>query len=161
MRQCTSKFKIEPIKREIRKHIKLSRKNIIGQYIGISADEASRRKDSRDARIKNVYPLVELGISRSDCKTYIKKNYDKVPPRSACLFCPFHSNTEWERLFQNPDYAEIIINYEKTMQDTYSKVTNFRGKPFLHNSLQSIETKPFENQTMNLFINECEGYCGV
>lgn len=161
MRQCTTGYKIQTIKKEVRKHIKLSKNSIVGQYIGISIDEASRMKASRDRRIENIYPLVELGLNRSDCKKYIENNYGLTPPRSACIFCPFHNDNEWKKLFEVEEYKTKIIEYENRLQKSYSQVHNFRGVPYLHRSYTSISQEPFKSNNLNMFENDCEGYCGV
>ena len=72
-RQCTTNYKIRPIRRRIRELLGLRPRQrvpagtTVELWLGISTDEAMRMKDSRDRWMTNRYPLIEAGISRSDC----------------------------------------------------------------------------------------------
>lgn len=62
-RHCSMDLKITLL---IREGKRLAGKgNRAVQWIGISTDEVERMKDSRDARIDNRFPLIELGMSTS------------------------------------------------------------------------------------------------
>lgn len=56
------------------------------------------------------YPLVDLNMTRKDCLQWMKDNGYPQPPRSACTFCPYHSNAEWLRIKnETPDeWAEVV-----------------------------------------------------
>ena len=64
--------------------------------IGFSAEEAERRIDP-DEKVKpfirncieRVYPLDELGMTREDCREYIRSKRHPVPFPSLCKFCPY------------------------------------------------------------------------
>ena len=64
-------------------------------WLGISTDEAMRMKDSRDRWMTNRYPLIEAGMSRSDCADWWATRYDRPLERSACVACPFQSRQRW------------------------------------------------------------------
>ena len=72
-RQCTDNYKIRPIRRRIREMLGLRPRQrvpagtTVELWLGISTDEAIRMKDSRDRWMTNRYPLIEAGMSRSDC----------------------------------------------------------------------------------------------
>lgn len=163
MRQCTSDFKIVVIQRKIRQ---LSNGNPVEQYIGISWDEIHRIKDSRKKYIVNLYPLIEKRIRRIDCLRWMESHGYPEPPRSACTFCPYHSDREWLRLKnEEPEEFQQAVEFEKDYQQTYSQIHNFRGTPFLHRSLKPLSEVDFDPQKnqmeMDFFGNECEGMCGV
>ena len=86
MRQCTTEFKINPIRKALRKY-----KPVI-QWIGISLDEAHRMKPSRDDWIENRWPLIDLRMKRHDCLRWMQEKGYPQPPRSACVFCPYMSD---------------------------------------------------------------------
>jgi len=162
MRQCTSDFKIIPIQRKIRE---LRGKEQVSQWIGISLDEVSRMKPSRKKYITNRWPLIELRMTREGCLQWMSKNGYPIPPRSACSFCPFHSDKEWLRLKnEEPEAFQEAVDFEVKYQETMKKVTGFRGTPFLHRSHLPISQINFGASThgqRELFNNECEGMCGV
>ncbi len=139
---------------------------LVVQYIGISKDEATRMKPSREPWIRNRWPLIELGLSRNDCLNWMRENEYPEPPRSSCVFCPFHNDREWRRLKdEEPEEFQKAVEFEIALQDGKAKSQNFRTTPFLHKSLIALEAIDFStlserNGQMNFFENECEGYCG-
>tara|TARA_R100000049_G_C1853265_1_gene19671 strand:- start:113 stop:505 length:393 start_codon:yes stop_codon:yes gene_type:complete len=129
--------------------------------MGISVDEVSRMKPNRMPYITNVYPLVDLKLTRQDCKKWIKKHYNIEAPRSACTYCPFHNDQEWREMKEyNPEEFKEVIEFDKRIR------LNSRDKDvqvYVHQSCQPIDQVNFskkDNQP-SLFINGCEeGYCG-
>ena len=75
-RQCTDNYKIRPIRRRIREMLGLRPRQrvpagtTVELWLGISTDEAIRMKTSRDRWMTNRYPLIEAGMSRSDCLSW-------------------------------------------------------------------------------------------
>ena len=100
-RQCTTNYKIRPIRRRIRELLGLRPRQrvpagtTVELWLGISTDEAMRMKDSRDRWMTNRYPLIEAGMSRSDCADWWAARYDRPLERSACVACPFQSRQRW------------------------------------------------------------------
>lgn len=103
MRRCTEIYKIDVIKRAVRRAYGWPIK--VQQYMGISLDEAIRMRDSRVQYITNVYPLVERGWTRAACGEWLSEHYPEIPVgRSSCYFCPFHDVAEWLNIADNaPD----------------------------------------------------------
>jgi hypothetical protein len=108
-RQCTNEYKLTPIKARVRELLgaqvdaagrvgRVKRGRVIDNWVGISADEAGRIRPSDVAYMRRVDPLVELmptPWSRTACLSYLTKRWPHPVPRSACIGCPYHSNTEW------------------------------------------------------------------
>jgi hypothetical protein len=163
MRQCTLGYKLNVIFREVRKRIGRKKDAICDMWIGISLDEVERMKHSRKNYIRNRYPLIDLRMTRQDCLRWMTKNGYPTPPRSACVYCPYRKDQEWERLkTMEPKEFEKAIHYEKALQKTMSNVSNFRGVPFLHRSCVPLDQVNFiKANEPDLFTNECEGLCGV
>jgi hypothetical protein len=162
MRQCTSKFKIEIIEREIRRLRRADQE--ICQWIGISVDEAHRMKPCRLSYVTNIWPLINIGMTRSDCLDWMERQGFPRPPRSACIFCPFHNDAEWLDLKENqPKEFERAVIFEKQFQIAVSHTKKLGGKTFLHRSLVPLDQVDFkaDPNRVNNFGNECEGVCGV
>lgn len=164
-RQCTLTLKVEPV-RSIAKKI-AGRKTPINMWLGISMDELRRMKPSRDKRITNTYPLIDKRMSRSDCLTWMAAKGYPTPPRSACVYCPYHNDHEWKRIRdESPSEFAGACAFEKRLQATYAKLP-LDGVPFLHESRQPLESIDFDELTAtpllpkNNMNNECEGMCGV
>ena len=121
-RKCTADFKIEPIRRHLRTMcgIKRGQKQCtVTQWIGISYDEMGRARASADPWCQMRFPLLERDMTRDDCLAWMKSHGHPEPPRSACLFCPFHSDHEWARI-KSGDQNEwkYVQDFERRMQQT-------------------------------------------
>ena len=162
-RYCTLDFKVDPIRRYVRSQVGKKGKAIV--YIGISRDEVIRMKPSQVPWIENRWPLIDLGMTRKDCLAWMEKNGYPTPPRSACVYCPYHSDAEWRRLkTDEPEAFQTAVDFEKRYQIALSTTTLLRGTPYLHRSGQALETVDFDavdNQMDLVWGSECEGMCGV
>lgn len=168
-RSCTADYKIAPILKNLRHlcGIKRGEKAVkITQWIGISYDEIQRMKPSRDDWTQHRWPLIEKEMRRHDCIAWIKKNGFPEPPRSACVYCPFHSDKEWRRLkITEPKEFFRAVEVERELQRTKALTDKMRSVPWLHRSCQPLDQIDFSNDTdkgqLDMFGNECEGMCGV
>lgn len=167
-RKCTLDYKIQPIFRKARELGGVPRQKRSGvyvvQWIGISTDEVLRMKPSRESWAVNRWPLIEMGISRQMCLEWWAKEKLPTPPRSACVFCPYHNDNEWVRLkTEEPVEFDRAVKFERRMQKAHDKTEVSRGVPFLHRSCIPIDKVKFEpkEKPTNLFNNECEGMCGA
>jgi hypothetical protein len=161
MRQCTLDFKIDEIHRQYNRLRDRKSKEQVVQLIGISLDEYQRMKPSRRTWVSNEYPLVDRKITRQQCLQWMLDNGYPMPPRSACVYCPYHSNHEWRNLKENdPESFERAVEYEKKYQAALTQV--MRGTPYLHRSCKPLDQVDFGTPDKgDAFNNECEGMCGV
>lgn len=164
-RQCTVRFKIEPIQRFVRKLAKQEPSRIPAeQWIGISMDEVIRMKPSRVPFIENRWPLIEKKMTRQDCLAWAKAAKLPEPPRSACVYCPYHSDAEWERLrTQEPKEFSRAVKLEREFRVSWGKQNALQNADvYLHRSCVPLDKVKFEvKATKDSFGNECEGMCGV
>ena len=99
-RQCTSEYKIRPIKGEVRRRLGYPHPARVpaGVYaqmaIGISVDEIGRARDADVAYMRNTFPLLDLGWRRSDCMRYLQANGWAGTPKSSCGFFPIRSSCD-------------------------------------------------------------------
>ena len=158
-RHCTMDFKIVPIQRYINMIRGTAR---VSQWLGISKDEAHRMKPSQKAWMDNRYPLIELEMSRLHCLEWMQRRGYPKPPRSACVYCPFHSDDEWLRLkTEEPQEFDRAVAFEKKYQAAAAQ-TRLDKIPFLNNRRIPLDTIKFEaGKNSELFGNECEGMCGI
>lgn len=170
MRTCTVDFKLRPLLKAQRKlaGIKRGQKTVgVVSWIGISTDEAMRMKDSREPWATNRYPLIELNWSRKQCLDWWAEEKLPAPPRSACVFCPFHSDEEWKRLkYHNHAAFNAAVRFEQDIQAAKTETDNFLSTPFLHRSCKPLGEVNFmseakTNPQLDMFNNDCLGMCGV
>lgn len=139
---------------------------LVIQWIGISLDEVQRMKPARYPWIKHRWPLIELEMTRHDCKRWLSAHGYPEPPRSACRYCPFKSDNEWRQQRENePIEFQKSVQFERQLQAVKAASDNMGGVPFLHASLKPLDQVDFSTDTDKgqgvLFGNECEGLCGV
>lgn len=169
-RGCTFDFKAKPLDKYIRKRFEVPRgykgEPFLRQWYGISADEAQRMRESQDKWRVFDYPLVRMGWTRDVCQRYLQgKGVDA--PRSACVFCPFHSNGEWSRLKGDEDEWDKIVAFERAVHEAHEAhgaVAGLETRPFLHRSRIPIDEVDFDGGQQSMwqsFDNECAGVCGV
>lgn len=154
-RQCTSQWKINPINKAIRKLYPNKRPNKpVALWLGISTDEIGRMKENRLKSIENVYPLIEMGLSRQDCYAILEK-YGYPQVKSSCFMCPY----QVKRWHENPE-LDKAIGYEKSLQAN----NPYREIPYLHPSCEPLEVavnKQLNQTNLFTFDDECDGHCGL
>ena len=120
-RTCTNQFKIQVIHKALRPY---KGKEPVNVWIGISTDEAHRRKESRVKWINNVYPLIDNGISRKDCDAAMVEIEMPIPPKSGCYFCPFNRTTRWREIrIHTPDLYQRAIALEENARQRVPGMT--------------------------------------
>ena len=172
-RQCTSKYKIDPINHYLRSRIgaepgkRAPKDKVVEIWMGISVDEVFRQRESREEWANNRYPLIELGFSRAQLYDWFKRNYpDRYLPRSACIGCPYKSNAEWRWLQVNdPKSFEDAVFIDRALREipVVKNAIARQSSAYLHRSRIPLGEVNFENQQDydDLMLQECEGVCGV
>lgn len=170
-RACTIDYKVNPLIKAMRRlggARQRQKHTSVINWIGISSDEISRMKTSPKVWYIHRYPLIDMGMTRKDCINWMRDNGYPEPPRSACVYCPYHSNAEWSRLkrLQPNDFAKAV-EFEKQFQQLHAKAEHsnkINGVPFLHQTCVALDAVDFDKSpqqgSLN-FNNECEGMCGV
>ncbi len=177
-RSCTYDFKIKPIFKTIRHRCEIKRgqkETTVTQYIGISYDEMQRMKISPNAWAQNRWPLVEKKMKREDCLKWMRSNGYPEPPRSACFYCPFHSNEEWLKLkTEDPEHFSKAVAFDREVRAlNKAHPGGMEMDLYLHRKCMPIEDLDFaklieakkkkptaENIDFD-FSSECEGMCGL
>lgn len=133
---CSVRLKIDPFYNFLEEHIskkynvpygrKKGFKSFASQYkkinvlIGFAKGEEGRCETKEFTQvwkrmaIRQLYPLIELGMDRYDCHKYIQSLGFKLCPPSNCMFCHWASLQEllWLYRFRR-DYWNQWVQYEK------------------------------------------------
>jgi hypothetical protein len=160
-RQCTGDWKIAPIHRWIQAH---RNRQPVDLLMGISLDEVQRMRDSDVKYLRNVYPLVDLRMTRADCMRYLTDHGLPVPPRSACVFCPLQSARDWRAVKTHAGDWQKAIEADETIR--YGRMHGKRGaEMFVHRSLRPLRDVDLrteqEKGQMDMFDSDCSGVCFV
>ena len=157
-RQCTQNYKIAPVRRKIRE-LRGDSKDVVELWIGISVDEIERMKPSGVKYIEHSWPLIDKRMSRSDCLSCLEYNGYPLPAKSACYHCPFRSDASWASMKKNkPELFDRAVDLDKTLR----VLPRIRSETYLHRSMKPLDEVVFEDEDqMDMFVNECTGYCGL
>lgn len=176
-RQCSKEYKTEVIGKVLRREIlglqpgRPPKGVKVHQYIGISADEAGRatrmqRNVPAPKYIQREFPFVDQFATRGELKTWLAPRVPHETPRSACVFCPYHDDAEWQRIKEQPDEWARACEIDRGLRGEYVANRDMDQTMYLHRSCKPLELvqlkpQPKSNQTAMNFWAECEGMCGV
>lgn len=157
-RQCTSEYKLKPIKREVRRLLGYPHPAPVpkGTYaevaIGISTDEVGRARDSDVKYMRNVFPLLDLGWSRKDCERYLSANGWASVSKSACIGCPFHGNRQWREMRDKyPEEWADAVEFDAAIRNGAARANAngrvLRGSMYLHRSRVPLDQAPIDRVT--------------
>ena len=179
-RSCTEKYKIRPVMRKVRELMGLIKgqrsRTPVNLWIGISTDEAIRMKPAQVQYVKNIWPLIDAGMTRQNCLSWMKKNNYPMPGKSSCIVCPYHDDKTWREMKINEpeEFSQAVkydVQYRNEIEGWAIDKKDLRKKDegfqvFLHRSLKPLGEIDFRNledmgQQRLEFGEECEGMCGV
>lgn len=174
-RQCTSEYKIQVVDRCLRRDIlklaprkRIPRGTEIHWYFGISLEEARRTKGIMKRMAQTPwatahFPLIERGMTRADCHRWMEGRVPHKVPRSACVFCPYHDDQEWQRIKTHDPIAwDRAVQIDRGLRSGNVKNRKVTQPMYLHRSLVPLELVEFKKESpLPLFTEECEGMCGV
>ena len=174
-RQCTDHYKIRPIHHAVKRLLRVdpARRMPAGisveTWLGISAEEVLRMRDSHVGWNVNRYPLVERGMTRYDCLEWFAERYSDRPlARSACAGCPFRSDEEWISLkTSDPDLFEDAVELDRRLRDGDAPTAStIEHVAFLHRSHKPLDeaverAEHLKKLQPRLWVDECQGVCGV
>ena len=176
MRQCTADYKIKPVTKKVRELLgykkgeRVDLKEVkVEMLLGISTDELRRMRMNRLRYIDNQYPLInDFGMSRQDCIAWMKDNGYPMPAKSACYFCPFHSQSTWKEIKENdPELFQKAVEMDKKIRDQekYKIKNKYKDELYLHRSCEPLDKALEDDGQLDMFDGFktiCdEGMCGV
>lgn len=175
-RQCTYDYKIRIIDDYIRDRIyglpKGSRRPKTELWHGITTDEIERMTYPREAWKTNIYPFLGYYTGHNgDCETLswaspmsrqeVSRWYGRsrlpLPPKSACVFCPYQSDSSWARKkkFAPEDFQAAVRVDEAIRNSTRKGITR---PVFLHRSCKPLAEVVFDGGDDTEY-GECSGTC--
>jgi hypothetical protein len=144
---CSNEWKQRPVRRWLRERGVTD----CDLWLGISIDEADRQKPSGLLWMRHVYPLIDLLVSRSECRRLIAAQGWEQPEKSRCYMCPWQGRAEWNGL-SPADRARAIRLDEEIREEN--------ADMFIHKSgLPLAEAFEFEANEPSLFDGCDSGHC--
>ena len=176
-RQCTVEYKVKEVNRAIRKLYGLKPHQptpATELWMGITVEELSRLRQPRYHWQTFVYPFCSyrtttagthstsynLRYTRHDCQRWLWSRHLPVPVKSACYFCPYHSDHSWLQLKRTqPDEWDKAVELDKIVRDSRGK--GVQHSIYLHRSCKPLDEVDLNENQPDLFTSECEGHCGT
>lgn len=170
-RKCTKDYKIDPIEAKIRELLGVRKGQRVPtghqcvQWVGISLDEIGRMRESSKRWVRNHYPLVDRRMTRHDCLLWLQRAGHPPPPKSACVFCPYRSNTQWQVMQrEHPEDFAAAVAFDAALRDGAKRLPGVTGAAFVHRSFLPLEAGLEASRDTSGQLNwldECTGMCGV
>lgn len=184
-RQCTGDYKIDVVERCIRREVlglkprqRWPKDVLVHQLFGLSFEECGRagrvakqfQVGNRKGKSIPLFPLIEMEMTRGACLKWLREyGVPHEVTRSACVFCPYKSNAEWQRLKDGPQEEwSRAVEIDRLLRVGSSKQAyGMKNPQFLHRSCVPLEEIDFRtpeqrgDQGTLGFMAECEGMCGV
>lgn len=153
-RQCTSEYKLSPINRKVRELLganppdyrRVPKGRVCEQWIGFSTDEIQRVSDKdRVSYITKRYPLLDLGMSRTDCDRWLRRHGWTSVTKSACVGCPFHGNRQWREIRDHhPDEWADACQFDEAIRNGGANGLPEGAEAFLHRSRVPLDQAPID-----------------
>lgn len=177
-RQCTKEYKVDVIDRFIRREIlglppgeTVPKDVLLIHHIGISLDEIGRtarirKRFAAKPRTTVRFDLIEREMTRKDCVEFLASRGVKYRLRSACVFCPYHDDIEWQSIKEEPEDWELSCETDENLRRPGIACNRkARQKFYLHRSCRPLRSIDFSNPPrpalfQSGLFQECEGMCG-
>lgn len=172
-RQCTNEYKIMVVDDNIRKlqgKEKGQSFDPVEIWMGISLDEMDRINGSHRKNVTKVFPfcgyshngkLEKLdidGMTRGEINKWMTEMGYKIPVASSCTFCPFHTDSEWQEIKNNPSDFRKAVKIDRVHRDMSQR--GLKDKLYLHRSLKPLDEVDFTKGQYEIGY-DCYGYCGA
>lgn len=155
-RQCTSEYKLAPIRRKVRELLgapppdfkRVPRGRVVEEWVGFSADEIGRVNDNAPLYLRTRYPLIERGMDRRACERYLADRGWGAVSKSACIGCPYHGNAQWRNLRDNhpAEWADAVA-FDEAIRKGGARGLPLNGEAFLHRSRVPLALAPINRTT--------------
>lgn len=165
-RQCTNDYKIQAVNRKVRELLGYKPRQrvqeVVHMWKGITVDEIQRVKPILNPKYTVAeHPFVEvLEFDRSNCIAYVERVLGFTPKKSSCVICPFHDNMYWlEIKKEEPEEFEKACILDEKIRSGLK----YKDQLYLHKSRKPLREVDLQEDQMTIddFVNECEGFCGI
>lgn len=133
---CSTEWKARVVER----HLRATGVTGAVSWIGFSLDERHRVKGTGRPPWYRRYPLLELGLTRTDCERVIQAAGLPLPSKSRCWMCPHQSNAEWREVRDEwpAEWRQAVA------LDAEIRAADERGGVFLHASRRPLAEADLE-----------------
>lgn len=142
-RQCTHEYKLAEINRELRRLLgakppafrSVPKGRVAEVQVGFTIDEIGRVNDRSPRYIRLRYPLIELGMTRPDCRRWLVGRGWTSVGKSSCIGCPYLSDEEWRDMRDHrPDEWADACAFDEAIRGGGANPLPAGSSAYLHRS---------------------------
>jgi hypothetical protein len=156
-RQCTSEYKLTPIRRKVRELLgakapdfrRVPKGRVAEQWVGFSTDEIMRVSDRDQVSYVTVrHPLLDLGMDRKACERWLRAHGWTSVAKSACIGCPYHGNRQLRELRDTrPAEWADAVEFDEAIRKGGARGLPLAGEALLHRSRLPLSVAPIDRVT--------------
>lgn len=165
-KQCSKEFKVRPVEHWLRDQLGVApgkrgpAEPVVELWIGISRDEIDRMGRSERKWIHHRHPLIEMGMTRLDCRRWLSERQYRAS-KSSCIFCPYRDMPAWRAMKANdPEDFEDACQIDEAIRAGFPGMV---GEAYVHRQLVPLRDIDTSDAQMELELSdeayECEGHC--
>lgn len=139
---CSKEWKARVVRRYLTEQAKLASYDL---WLGYTIDEFERMAHNETKAVTNVYPLIDLRLTRADCISLVEAYGWPKPPKSACWMCPNRADFSWlEMKREDPEDFALAVAFEKEVQQRDPHI-------WLHSSGKPLDAANFNEDQLDMF----------
>lgn len=162
-RQCTNEYKIAQVDMAIREYLQVESLrgckilNNPEQLWKVHVYPFTGYEIGRDASLR--LPGSQcLVMSRGAIESWYLSHGLPIPPKSACVFCPYQSEFSWAAMKREvPDDFEAACRVDDALRNSTKK--GICQPVYLHQSLKPLRSVQFPSKASDIWAGECSGEC--
>jgi len=151
---CSDKWKKQVFRRFLMHEFNAKTYQVL---MGFSTDEMHRAgRVKQTKKYQHRFPLLDLRMNRSECSLLVERTFNVTPPKSSCIFCPNHKQSEWIDVKSSCDW-ERLIEIDKAIRA--SNLENGIERQFITPDCKPIDKVDFNEKNETIFSRLCAGEC--
>ena len=154
--QCSYNYKVRPARREMKARGITSAE----VWLGITTDEIERVSPGDVKWARNRHPFIELALNRADCERWLRDHGYPMPPKSACVACPWTHDARWfDRRENHPEEWADAVAADRALR----RIPGIEAECFIHRSRVPLEEAILDpsDYGQGSLMGECGGACFV
>ena len=165
--RCATRYRAAPVGRTVGELWRTAGRPQVELWLGLAREDAARAPRVDAAPVRYRFPLIERGLSRSDCQRWLAAR-GWAAPSSGCVGCPLQADLRWAELRDTtPDQWAEAVAFDRAIRRGPPRAGGplVRGEAFVHRSLVPLDQValdgPADRAVIDGFGNEREGMCAT
>jgi hypothetical protein len=165
--RCATRYRAVLVGRKVRALWQRAGHPQVELWLGLAREDAPRGPRADAGPVRYRFPLIERGLTRSDCQRWLAA-HGWAAPTSGCVGCPLQADLRWAELRDTtPDQWAEAVAFDRAIRCGHPRQGSppLDGEAFVHRLLVPLDRVdldgPAERVVIDGFGNECEGMCAT